>query len=102
MRKIANSLKVLKESGDGSSSIDAVARAVELLKSRPANRRRVILLIGEGRDRTSEMKLGEAVFLAQKENITMYGITFSRMLMPLEGTARSPQAGSDESSRSVR
>jgi len=79
---IAKALTELKASGDGSSSIDAMVVAAGLLRNCPPNRRRVVVLIGEGRDRTSKKALGEAVFLVQKENITVYSITFSRWLLP--------------------
>ncbi len=79
-------LRMLQARGAGAASMDAVMQAVELLKEKPTDRRRVILLIGEASDRGSQTKMGEALFQVSQQNISVYALTFSRLLMPF--TAR--------------
>jgi VWFA-related protein len=57
--------------------IDAVDDAVRLLSTRGQSRRRVLLIIGESRDRGSETKLTEVVTRAQQANVQAYPVTFS-------------------------
>jgi VWFA-related protein len=57
--------------------IDAVAKGVEMLQSRPENYRRVMLILGESRDRGSKMKLDKAVEAAQRAGAALYPITYS-------------------------
>lgn len=64
----------------GSRMIDAVTASVRLLSKCPIQRRRVLLLIGETRDRSSQGKLEDAVTLAQLENVTVYPVSYSAFL----------------------
>ncbi len=57
--------------------IDAVAKGVEMLQTRPENYRRVMLILGESRDRGSKMKLDKAVEAAQRAGVAIYPITYS-------------------------
>lgn len=57
--------------------IDAVAVAVHMLATRPENHRRVLMILSESRDRGSQMKLPQAVELAQRGSITIYPATYS-------------------------
>jgi VWFA-related protein len=57
--------------------IDAVAKGVEMLQTRPENYRRVMLILGESRDRGSKMKLGQAIEAAQRAGVAIYPITYS-------------------------
>lgn len=77
--ELSRGLKRLRPGGMGGRMIDAAAEAVRLLAVRPAERRRVLLLIGESRDRGSKMSLEEAVTLAERENVTVYSLTYSAM-----------------------
>lgn len=78
-----------KASGSGGSAIDAVASAIELLASRKDNRK-VVFVIGESKDRGSKMPLAQAIARAQRENVTVYFITYSRMLTPFTSTDVGP------------
>jgi VWFA-related protein len=55
---------------------DAVLEAVKMLTSRPKFRR-VLVVIGESRDRGSQTKLQEAVPKAQEANVTIYPVNYS-------------------------
>ena len=56
---------------------DAVAQAVRMLATRPDNYRRILLIVGESRDRGSKTKLKTAVESAQHAGVIVYPITFS-------------------------
>jgi VWFA-related protein len=53
---------------------DAMAEAVEQLKTRPLNYRRVMLIVGESQDLASDAKLGLVLREAQLANIAIYAI----------------------------
>jgi VWFA-related protein len=75
--------KAVKDIYPGSSSnrmIDAVFEASRMLGHRPTNRRRIILLIGETRDVSSEMRLREALIDLQLKNVMFYAADISRFL----------------------
>jgi VWFA-related protein len=57
--------------------IDAVAEGVRMLATRPANNRRIMLLLSESRDRGSRTKLAEAIEQAQRAGVVIYAGTYS-------------------------
>jgi VWFA-related protein len=57
--------------------IDAVGEGVRMLTTRPANNRRIMLLLSESRDRGSRMKLAEAIEQAQRAGVVIYAGTYS-------------------------
>ena len=63
--------------------IDATVEAVRLLKARPNNRRRIILIISEKRDKSSEGRLREALTAAQFANVSIYSIDISHLMAQL-------------------
>jgi VWFA-related protein len=75
--KVDKALSRLQPGDDGGRLIDAVAESVHLLASRPSNRRRVLLLISETRDRGSRTKIEDVVTLAEQQNVTVYALTYS-------------------------
>lgn len=56
---------------------DAVLEGVHRLETRPQNYRRIMLILGESRDRGSKTKLDKAVEAAQRAGVAMYPITYS-------------------------
>lgn len=58
-------------------ALDAVAHAVEMFRARPGNERRVLLLIGESKDRGSAAALETVLEQLQRENIQLYAATYS-------------------------
>jgi VWFA-related protein len=82
--------KAVKDIYAGSSAnrmIDAVASATRMLKNRPTNRRRIILLIGETRDLSSETRLREALIDLQLNNIMFYSVDMSRLFSTVTAKA---------------
>ena len=62
--------------------LDAVSQAVTMLSLRPANERRIVVLIGETKDRGSKTKLEEVVKMVQREAVTIFPVTYSAYLTP--------------------
>jgi len=88
--RITKAFGKLKTSGDGARILDALADAIDRLKARPESHRKVVVLISEARDRGSEVKVTESLQAAQRENITVYPLTFSTHVSPW---LAKPQAG---------
>ncbi len=61
----------------GARMQDALSRAVGMLRNRPPDRRRVILLVSEAVDRGSETPLGVILREAQLNQITIYAVGLS-------------------------
>jgi VWFA-related protein len=74
---VGSAMRALAPGDEGAKMIDAVAEAVHMLAARPAERRRVLLLVSETRDRSSETKLESAINAAQLNNVTIYPVTYS-------------------------
>ncbi len=75
--RIGGAFRKLKIGGDEARSIDAVADAIERLRTRPSESRKIVLLISESRDRGSKAALPEVLQSAQRANVTIYPLTFS-------------------------
>jgi VWFA-related protein len=72
----------LPASGGNARMVDAVEQGVQLLEERGAVGRRVLIVLGESRDRGSKEKLEDVVTLAQRDNVAIYPIAFSVHLTP--------------------
>ena len=57
--------------------IDAVAESVKMLETRPESSRRILLILGESRDRGSMAKLPQVVEQAQRAGVLIYPATYS-------------------------
>ena len=75
------SMRGLEPDGGGANMNDAVAEAVKMFESREGHRR-VLILIGESKDRGSSAKLADVVSKAQAANVTIYPVTFSGYTTP--------------------
>ena len=80
--RLTAALKQIPPSGGNARMIDAAEQAIQMLAARPTNHRRVLLLIGETRDRGSHGKLEHAVTLAQRENVSVYALSYSAYITP--------------------
>jgi VWFA-related protein len=73
---------------------DAMAAATELLKGQPPNFRRIMLIVGESQDYSSESKLGLILRDVQLANITIYAVgpssTAADLRYGTNGTSRVP------------
>jgi VWFA-related protein len=68
--------------------IDAVSAATRMLRTRPPSRQRVILVIGETRDISSETRLRSALMDIQVSNITFFAVDMSRFITTLTAKAQ--------------
>ena len=57
--------------------LDAVAEGVKMLETRPSGNRRIMLILGESRDRGSKAKLNDVVEQAQRSGVVIYSGTYS-------------------------
>jgi VWFA-related protein len=75
--------KQVKQIYPGSTSnrlIDAVVEGTRMLSTRPKNRRRIMLVIGETRDLGSESRAREALMGLQFSNVMFYAVDMSRFM----------------------
>ena len=78
--KIEAAIKKITPGSRTSRLVDACTDAARMLRSRPANRRRILLVISEVRDKGSEGKVRDALLDIQMNNIDVYSVDVSRMM----------------------
>jgi VWFA-related protein len=69
---------------------DAMAASVELLKTQPTARRRIMLLLAESQDDGSKAKLGQVLRDAEDANITIYAVGPSSAAADIRGGKLDP------------
>ena len=74
---VTRALRGLKVEGEGGVTLDAVNEALRMLGKRPANRRRIVLIVGEKRVRSSTVNLQDVVLAAERQNALIYWLTYS-------------------------
>jgi len=84
---IEKTIKTLRAGNSGARLYDAMIDALSLLRNEPANRRRVVLVVGEASDTGSENRLGRVLRRAQLENVVIYSVGLSTT----SAITRSPQ-----------
>ena len=77
---ISKALKKLTAGSSSSRLNDAAIEGVNLLKKRPNNRRKILLLIAESRDNGSELKAREVLSAAEFANVVTYSIDISHLI----------------------
>jgi len=88
---IGKAMEALRMGTSGTRLYDAIAEGISLLKERPLNRRRVMLIVAEAADTGSDQKLGEALREAQLANVVIYSATLSSTMALLR--AKPKQGG---------
>ena len=81
--KVAEALKKIRAGSSVSAMVDAVNKAVFMLRNRPVNRRRIVLLISETRDYGSQGRARETLIGLQVYNVSLYSVDISRFLTTL-------------------
>jgi VWFA-related protein len=89
--KIESAIKKITPGSSTSRMIDAVIESVRMLRSRPANRRRILLLISETRDKGSEGKVRDALTDIQMNNVSVYCVDISRGMAGLTSRPNDPR-----------
>ena len=87
--KIDGAFQALSVGGYTAALNDATMRAVGMLKSRPINRRRVVIQIAENRDKGSEIRsVREILTEAEFANVVFYSIDISKLMSALTTQAQ--------------
>jgi VWFA-related protein len=89
--KIKVAINKINAGSSGTRMIDAVDRGVYMLKKRPKNNRKIILLVSETRDDGSETRLKEALIDANLTNTLIYTVDITQLVVRL--TERPPDPG---------
>jgi VWFA-related protein len=77
---LEQTMRRLRVEGVGAVTLDALMEALKLLEQRKPERRRVILLIAEKRDRSSKLKFSDVLREVQRQNVLIYWLTYSPSL----------------------
>ena len=77
--KIDKALSAITVGSEAVRLADAVYDAVRLLRRRPPNHRKVIVVISESQNNGSETSMGNAMRWAQLENIMVYSVRLSTL-----------------------
>jgi len=91
---ITKAIKGIHAGSTSSRLIDAVEQAVYLLRHKPKERRRVLLVIGEGRDGGSQAHARETLENLQLANIEVYFVDMSHIIGKLTTPPPDPRPAS--------
>ncbi len=89
--KISMAIKKIQPGSSSQHLNDAVFEATRMLKTRPKERRRIILMIGEKRDLGSEIRGREALIEMQLSNVTLYCANMSILMAKLSAPPPDPR-----------
>lgn len=89
--KFTAALEKLTAGSTTSRMIDAVFEGIRLLRKRPADHRRILLLISETRDAGSEGRMREALVEAEFQNVIIYTININRAIAGLTSSSPPPR-----------
>ncbi len=92
--KLDTAFKKLKAGSSGSRMVDAVVEATNMLRHKPPERRRILLLISETRDLGSSGRVREALTALQFENVNVYSVNINRMIGTLLAKPQPPRPDS--------
>lgn len=81
--KIKSAIDKINAGSSGVRMIDAVDQATSMLKKRPPNNRKIILLVSETRDQGSEGRLRETLIGAQLANVLVYSVDITQVVVRL-------------------
>lgn len=87
-------LRSLHVQGNGAVALEAVMQSLAMLAKRKNDRRRILLVIAEKRDRSSKVKFPVVLQEAQRQNVLIYWLTYSPFLEPF--TARQKKVKSKD------
>jgi VWFA-related protein len=89
--KLRQGIEDIKVGSATAALNDAAMTAINMLRRREGNRRRVMLLIAESRDGGSEMSAREVVNYAELHNIQVYAVNISQVLKQLTSRPQPPR-----------
>jgi VWFA-related protein len=89
--KLKVAINKINAGSQSSRMIDAVDRAVYMLKKQPVNNRKIILLVSETRDQASEGKARETLIDAQLNNVLVYTVDITQFAVRLTEKPEPPR-----------
>lgn len=89
--QITETMKKLKPGSSQHAVDDAVMKGIGMLKNRPKDRRRILLLIAERRDKGSGSRVREVLEEAEFTNVVIYSLDISSVIAGLTGTPMPPR-----------
>ena len=89
-QKLQRTLERFRIGASGIRTSDAVYEGIRMLRNRPENHKRVIVVISEGLDNGSYINLGETLRTAQLHNVQIYPIYLSTLKARLKKTPAPP------------
>jgi VWFA-related protein len=81
--KVKAAIDKITAGNSSARMIDAVDQAVFMLRKRPQNNRKIILLVSETRDQGSEGRVRESLIDAQLSNVLIYPVEISQVAVRL-------------------
>ena len=96
---VTHSLRMLRGEGSNAHMLDAMRQALLMLEQRPHAGRRIVLMIAEKRDRSSDSKLSEIMERVQRLNATVYWLTYPPFLEPFTAKAKTKEDLKPEAER---
>jgi VWFA-related protein len=79
---LIKAFKKIKPDGYKGITLDAIKASLEMLSHRPPGRRPIICVIGETQDRGSDIKIHDVVGEVERQNVSVYWLTYSAFLSP--------------------
>jgi|SRR6185312_16038471 len=89
--KVKAAIDKINAGNSSSRMIDAVDRAVYMLRKRPADNRKIVLLVSETRDQASEGRVRETLLDAQLSNVFVYTIDITQLAVRLTESPTPPR-----------
>jgi VWFA-related protein len=94
--KVTRSLSRLKIEGGSAPALDALRKALDMLSHCRPGRRHIIFMIAEKRDRGSGAQLAAVMEEVQRQNASVYWLTYSPFLEPFTAKSKTKlPAGSE-------
>jgi VWFA-related protein len=90
---ISKGMEKIKPGSQTHRMIDAAMEGIRMLSHRPVERRRILMLVSETIDGSSENKTREVLAAAQFANVMVYPVIINRLITSL--TAKAPPARPD-------
>ena len=88
---ISKGMEKLKPGSQTHRMIDAAMQGIRMLSTRPANRRRILMLVSETIDGSSENKTREVLAAAQFADVIVYPVIINRLISTLTAKAPPPR-----------
>jgi VWFA-related protein len=82
---IEKTVSTLQASTSGACLYDALSEAANVLRNRPASRRKIIITLAESTDTGCEVKLGQVLRELELDNITVYSVGLSLTAAEVHG-----------------